>query len=157
MLKQLVCALLALSIAAPSAVCLAGWDSNFLPYDVSLPKLSLKPDECVISYKCRVKSGAILRVSTPYLWEVDINNGDMSRQEVTANNYVGNYAIGTDRSDYFDRFLVVGKPRKALPKDYGPLSVECTISIGTWDDFDNPRIVTLSMKDLKVEPAKVGR
>jgi hypothetical protein len=154
MLKRLVLFALLLTTATPVVSGAAESTKSFSSkYAVSLPQFSLKSDELVISYGCSVVSGGILQVKTPYLWHVEVINGDAGRVRLSADVYISDWAFGNQGLSFFDRFLVVGKgTEKQFPKSlYPPFDLGCDVSIGTFREFHNPRVLKFGIKELKLE------
>jgi hypothetical protein len=123
---------------------------KFIPLTVSIPPINLKQNEQVISFEFLVIDGAILNFSPPFLWKIDLDNGDSNRARLTADAYLGDYALGPNDLGYFRDFVVIGKPRSGFA-GLAPFNVMLKLSIAPKDDFSHSRIVTLEMKQLKIK------
>jgi hypothetical protein len=152
-LRLIECLVLLFALGGVSSA--ANVMDKFIPLTVSIPPINLKPHEQVISFSCVVVDGAILKLATPYLWEIHIENGDAGRGRLTADCYLGDFAFGPKDLSYFHDFLVIGKPRSGFA-GLASFNVEIQLSIAPEDDFHHPRIVTLEMKQLKFESSNIG-
>jgi len=155
MFRQALRLLIAIAIIFSPCISQAHEDSRFAPFALSLPPFSLKPNELVISFNCKT-NGAILRVSTPYLWKIKIENGDQGVARLTADVYVGDFAFANCELSYFNNFLIVGKIKNKQETSFSsvPFYITIELSIGTQDNFDNPKILKFTTSQLILKPVK---
>ena len=81
---------------------------DFQFFDVSLPALSLGPEERVSAFNCEVR-GAIVRVNSPLLWNLSLDGATGGRSYLKANAVVGAAFLSGPYLRYFDKFMTVGK------------------------------------------------
>ena len=131
----------------------AGKTAKNRPMDVSLPAFTLGPTELVVSFKCVVAGGGILKVKTPYLWYTNVDNGTSELSTLTANIIEGEAAFGKDDLVFFQNFVGVEKPGDLGPNDR-PFDINVEIGIAKDSQMSAYRSLKFSRKQLIIKTVK---
>jgi hypothetical protein len=143
-----------LTVLVGSAPNISASGESSRPMFVSLPRLALTQPERVVRFNCEVAGPIIVRIKTPYGWQMKIENGTSNLVATTASveaNIVDGAAAFTRKDlSYFKHFIEVQYLK--LTPERGPVDIRVTLWISTDEDMTKYRQVKFSARQLLMTP-----
>ena len=125
-------------------------DNGFDYFFVSIPAVTLAPDESIYGISVKTESAVIVRTNVPIEWDLNIDNSEGERSALKAWAIVGAAALDGNGSGYFHDLLEVGRYKH--PAILTRFEITVILSV-TNDRTGAERKIRLSLKQMILKPS----